>query len=122
MELYGYENVYHVTNYDHPFDDYRGQNVILFDEFRSSLPVADMLKYLDGYPLMLPCRYSNKVACYTKSAIFLCRPSIPMYSCRSRKHTVLSAAALIKVSWKCRRIPAKSRFKGACMCSENTPM
>lgn len=66
MELYGYENVYHVTNYDHPFDDYRGQNVILFDEFRSSLPVADMLKYLDGYPLMLPCRYSNKVACYTK--------------------------------------------------------
>lgn len=25
-----------------------------------------MLKYLDGYPLMLPCRYSNKVACYTK--------------------------------------------------------
>ena len=25
-----------------------------------------MLKYLDGYPLMLPCRYADKVACYTK--------------------------------------------------------
>ena len=25
-----------------------------------------MLKYLEGYPLMLPSRYSNKVACYTK--------------------------------------------------------
>ena len=25
-----------------------------------------MLKFLDGYPLMLPCRYSNKVACFTK--------------------------------------------------------
>lgn len=67
MELYGYGNVYHVTNYAHPFDNYRGQSAILFDEFRSSLPIADMLKYLDGYPLMLPCRYSDKVACYTKA-------------------------------------------------------
>lgn len=66
METHGYENVYRVTNYQHPFDGYRGQDVILFDEFRSSLPISDMLKYLDGYPLMLPCRYADKVACYTK--------------------------------------------------------
>ena len=66
MEKYGYSNVYRVTNYDHPFDDYKGQDVILFEEFRSSLPIQDMLKYLDGYPLMLPCRYSNKAACFTK--------------------------------------------------------
>ena len=25
-----------------------------------------MLLYLDGYPVMLPCRYADKVACYTK--------------------------------------------------------
>lgn len=66
MEQYGYENVYRVTNYDHPFDSYRGQDVMLFDEFRSSLTIADMLKYLDGYPVMLPCRYADKVACFTK--------------------------------------------------------
>lgn len=66
MEKYGYSAVYHVTNYAHPFDNYRGQEVILFDEFRSSLQIADMLKYLDGYPLLLPCRYADKVACYTK--------------------------------------------------------
>ena len=66
MEKYGYEYVYRVTNYDHPFDGYRGQDVLLFDEFRSSLPIADMLKYLDGYPLTLPCRYADKVACFTK--------------------------------------------------------
>lgn len=65
MEKHGYENVYQVTNYAHPFDGYRGQPVMLFDEFRSSLTVADMLKYLDGYPLLLPCRYSDRVACYT---------------------------------------------------------
>lgn len=66
MEKYGYSRVYRVTNYDPPFDDYKGQDVILFEEFRSSLPIQDMLKYLDGYPLMLPCRYSNKAACFTK--------------------------------------------------------
>lgn len=66
METYGYSNVYRVTDYAHPFDSYKGQDVILFDESRSSLTLADMLKYLDGYPIELPCRYANKVACYTK--------------------------------------------------------
>lgn len=66
MEKYGYENVYRVTNYVHPFDQYQGQDVILFDEFRSGLPISDMLTYLDGYPVTLPCRYADKVACFTK--------------------------------------------------------
>lgn len=66
MERHGYENVYRVTNYAHPFDSYAGQDVILFDEFRSSLPVSDMLKYLDGYPVKLPCRYADKTACFTQ--------------------------------------------------------
>lgn len=66
MEKHGYSNVYRVTNYAHPFDGYAGQDVILFDEFRSSLPIGDMLNYLDGYPLMLPCRYADKAACFTQ--------------------------------------------------------
>lgn len=66
MEKYGYANVFRITDYLHPFDNYRGQDVIIFEEFRSSLKIQDMLNYLDGYPLELPCRYSNKVACYTK--------------------------------------------------------
>ncbi len=66
MDRYGYDHVYRVTDYLHPFDGYRGQDVIVFDEFRSSLSLPDMLKYLDIYPLDLPCRYNNKVACYTK--------------------------------------------------------
>lgn len=65
MEKYGYSKVYQVTDYEHPFDGYKGQAVIIFEEFRSSLKIDDMLKYLDGYPLQLPCRYANKVACYT---------------------------------------------------------
>ena len=64
MEQYGYENVYRITDYEHPFDGYKNQNVIIFEEFRSSLKIQDMLNYLDGYPLELPCRYANKIACY----------------------------------------------------------
>lgn len=66
MENYGYENVYRVTDYEHPFDGYKGQEVVVFEEFRSSLKIQDMLNFLDGYPLELPCRYANKIACYTK--------------------------------------------------------
>ena len=69
MEKYGYSNVYRVTNYKNPFDQYQGQDVIAFEEFQSSIPINQMLVYLDGYPLMLPCRYSDKVACYTKAFI-----------------------------------------------------
>lgn len=66
MEKFGYMNVFRVTDYEHPFDSYKGQEIVVFEEFRSSLKIQDMLNYLDGYPLELPCRYANKVACYTK--------------------------------------------------------
>lgn len=66
MEKYGYENVFRVTNYEHPFDGYASEDVLLLDEFRSSLSFSLLLNVLDGYPLMLPCRYANRVACYTK--------------------------------------------------------
>lgn len=66
MEEHGYTNVYRVTEYTHPFDSYAGEDIIIFDEFRSQLKIGDMLNYLDGYPLSLPCRYANRQACYTK--------------------------------------------------------
>lgn len=70
MERYGYENVCQITGYQHGcFDKYQSEDVIIFDEFSSSLRIQDMNNYLDGYPLMLPCRYSNRVACYTKAYI-----------------------------------------------------
>ncbi len=65
MSKYDYD-LFRVTNYKHPFDGYKGQDVILFEEFRSSLMIDDMLKYLDGYPVLLDCRYNDKVACFTK--------------------------------------------------------
>lgn len=67
MEKYGYDKVYRVTDYKHPFDQYQQQDVVVFEEFRpGSMSLTDMLNLLDGYPVVLPCRYSNKIACYTK--------------------------------------------------------
>lgn len=66
FEQHGYSNVYRVTDYLHPFDSYNCQPVIVFDEFRSSLKLKEMLLYCDIYPIELPSRYTNKFACYNK--------------------------------------------------------
>lgn len=66
MEGQGYSDVYRVTDYAHPFDSYAGEDVLLLDEYGSNFKIRDLLNYLDGYPLTLPARYSNRVACYTK--------------------------------------------------------
>lgn len=64
LDRYGDENVFRVTDYSHPFDLYQLEPVIVFEEFRSSLRLQDMLNYLDIYPVTLPARYNPKVACY----------------------------------------------------------
>ncbi len=65
MEGEGYANVYRVTDYKHPFDRYNQEPVLCMDEFRSALPIGDILELLDGYPMALPARYANRQACYT---------------------------------------------------------
>ena len=57
-----------VTNYRKgvSFDAYNGQDVLVFEEFHSQIPIGDMLNYLDIYPLSLPARYTDRMACYTK--------------------------------------------------------
>lgn len=46
------------------FDVYHGQPVLVFEEFHSEIPINSMLNYLDIYPLHLPARYHDRVACY----------------------------------------------------------
>lgn len=63
---YGYENIYRVNNYKNPFDYYAGQDIIVFEEFHGQISITDMLCYLDGHPCYLPCRFHDKIACYTQ--------------------------------------------------------
>jgi len=48
------------------FDAYHVQDVLVFEEFNSQIPIEAMLNYLDIYPLTLPARYNDRTACYTK--------------------------------------------------------
>ena len=61
------------------FDQYQGQDILVFDEFTSQVPLSDMLNYLDRYPLMLPARYADRAACYTKVYIISNLPLTEQY-------------------------------------------
>lgn len=68
-ERHNAREICRITNYKNgaaSFDAYTGQDVLVFEEFYSQIQISEMLNYLDIYPLMLPARYSDKVACYTK--------------------------------------------------------
>ena len=69
FEKHNAVDICRITNYSGSngvrFDAYLGQPVLVFEEFHSQIALSDMLNYLDRYPLMLPARFSDKVACYT---------------------------------------------------------
>ena len=63
----GYDGeVYRITSDRNPWDGYRGEPVVMFEEFRSSFPIETMLNWLDGYPLALPCRYQDRPARFVR--------------------------------------------------------
>lgn len=68
------------------FDGYTGQDILIFEKFASQIPIEEMLLYLDCFPIMLPARYSDKVACFTK--VFLTAnvpPDTQYYDIRKNK-------------------------------------
>lgn len=69
MESEGYSNCYRITNYKTQslWDGYNMQDTVIWDEFRSQIPISSMLVYLEGYPnFSLSARYADKVAMYHK--------------------------------------------------------
>ena len=72
---YGEDNVYMVSDYDAPFDNYMGQDIVFFDEFRGQLKLATFLICLQGYKQEIHARYNNKVALWTK--VYISSPVTP---------------------------------------------
>ena len=91
------QDVYRVTDYSHPFDGYRGQQTLLLEEFRSSLPIEQMLVYLDGYYHELPCRYSNKVSGWNKVFIVTNIPMDKQYRSVQERHPETWAAWMRRI-------------------------
>ncbi|MBE6914211.1 MAG: replication protein [Ruminococcaceae bacterium] len=80
-DRHGYNAVYRVTNYNGrgSFDGYANQQVLCLDSYASGFPIRDLLTYLDGYPLELPCRYANKWAAYDTVYILSTSPLSDQY-------------------------------------------
>ena len=66
---FDFENAYRVTNYDHPYDGYEGQDILILEEFHGQLQMSELLQLLEGYPMKLRARYYDRQAAYTKVCI-----------------------------------------------------
>ncbi len=86
LRSHGYDNVYKVDDWHHPFDSYNCEPVLLLDDWRHTLTlVTDMLHWLDRFPLKLPCRYANRQACYTTVYITSNEPLENVYNGENSK-------------------------------------
>ena len=63
---FGYQNVHRITDIENGWDSYTNQDVVIFEEYRSSFPLRNMLAWLEGHPVELPARYFNRQAAFTK--------------------------------------------------------
>lgn len=97
------------------FDSYSGQSVLVLEEFRGQIALAELLSILDKYPLMLPARYHDKVACYT--TVYLVS-NVSLYSLypTEQKYEVETWYALL------RRISVIREYKSIGLYDEYSPM
>lgn len=69
-ESHNASDISRITNYGSNgkgviFDEYNYNDVLVFEEYHSQIPINEMLNYLDCYPIFLPARYYSRIACYT---------------------------------------------------------
>ena len=102
MEKYGYSNVYRITNYigNGIWDGYRGQDTVIFEEYRSQILISEMLTWIEGYPnSSLRARYSDKVACFT-NVIFISNISLEEQYPNVQKESPCKRQVLFHKFWQ----------------------
>lgn len=70
MDKYGYTNVYRISKDDYSFSTYTAQPVCVFEEFRNTFQLTDMLNLLDGYPVQGRAMHGFRQLGYNK--VFIC--------------------------------------------------
>lgn len=73
-EDHGFDQVYKVSNYINPYDQYNGQKVLLLDEFYDSIQFDSLLNVIDVWPFQMRARYGDKWAAYDVVYIVSNRP------------------------------------------------
>lgn len=64
------QEVYRVVDYAHAWDNYHGQPKVLLDRFYESIDLQSLVPLLEGYPLQMSARYTNRWAAYTE--LYIC--------------------------------------------------
>lgn len=63
-------DIYRIVTYGKngvQFDRYSAEDVLVFEEFDSrKVSITSLINWLGEYPVMLPARYADKTACYTR--------------------------------------------------------
>lgn len=102
--MYGQKNIHLIRVYRFGmFDNYNGQDVLVFDEFNSQIKITEMNAYLDTYAMTLPARFYDRQANYTKVYIISNLPLQSQYI-EEQEHTPVIYKAF------CERIKTIIRF------------
>ncbi len=67
FDLFPAKDICRITEYERgrvQFDSYHGQPVLVFEEFTDSVGLTSLLNWIDRYPVYLPARYSDRIACF----------------------------------------------------------
>ncbi len=63
---YDFKDICVVSNYGNgTFDSYKTQKALALDEFKSQIPISQLLTMCSPFPYSLPARYYNRPALYT---------------------------------------------------------
>jgi len=74
-----------------PFDNYQGEETIIFDEWNDEqYPITKMNKFLDVWRCPIDCRYSNKYAAWTR-VVILANAAPASFYAYNQDPTVLEA-------------------------------
>lgn len=79
IEKVGEENVYFISDYEHPFDKYNGQRILFMDEFRGQIRFSTLLAILQGYRAQISARYNNIFALWEEVHISTILPPELVY-------------------------------------------
>ena len=112
MDGFGYSNVFVVDNYKQShalYDGYAFELAVCYDEYNSSIRIQDMNRYLDGYPISLPARYTNKQACYEKVFIISNLDLLEQYTHEQQTQPEVWAAFLRRIHKVIRFMPDGTR-------------
>jgi len=77
---YDIKDICRVNNYiKGTFENYTGQKVLVLDEFTGKIDITFMNNLLDKFPVDLPARFSNRVACFDEVYIISNLPLSGLY-------------------------------------------